>query len=66
MERINVGLIGCGTVGTGVAKVLLEKSEWLKKTTGIDFHLKKIADKDTRPRREVKIPVLYGPRMRMN
>ncbi len=56
MKKINVGLIGCGTVGTGVAKVLLEKRDWLSKTTGVDFVLTKIAEKDQKRKRPVRIP----------
>jgi homoserine dehydrogenase len=56
MQKVNIGLIGCGTVGTGVAKVLLEKKDWLTKTTGLELVLKRIADKNTRRRKEVNIP----------
>ncbi len=27
MKTINVGLLGCGTVGTGVAKLLIDSSQ---------------------------------------
>lgn len=56
MQKVHIGLIGCGTVGTGVAKVLLEKKDWLSKTTGLELVLKRIADKNTRRRKEVNIP----------
>ena len=29
MRQINIGLLGCGTVGTGVAKLLLENQKLL-------------------------------------
>ena len=29
MKKIHIGLLGCGTVGTGVAKLLLENKELL-------------------------------------
>lgn len=45
-EQVYVGILGCGTVGTGVAKVLLYQRELLKTRTGIDFILKSIADLD--------------------
>lgn len=45
MKRaIKVGLIGIGTVGTGVAKILLEKKELLELRVGIPLILKQAAD----------------------
>lgn len=53
---MKVGLIGFGTVGTGVVKLLLNRKELIYKRTGIDLELKKIADLDiTRPR-DVQVP----------
>lgn len=45
-DQIHVGIIGLGTVGTGVARVLLHQRELLKTRTGIDFNLKAIAELD--------------------
>lgn len=46
MKRtIKVGLIGIGTVGTGVAKILLEKKELLELRVGIPLILKQAADR---------------------
>ncbi len=42
MERINVGIVGYGVVGNGVAKILEEKKEILKKKSGIEINLKKV------------------------
>jgi homoserine dehydrogenase len=55
-EKINIGIIGFGTVGSGTARILLENREIIKKRTGIDFVLKRIADKDIVKDRGVKIP----------
>jgi homoserine dehydrogenase len=41
-QQINIGIIGLGTVGTGVARVLLEQQELLQTRTGILFNLKTI------------------------
>lgn len=43
-KEINVGLIGFGTVGSGTAEVLFAQSERLKKRTGVNIILKKVAD----------------------
>jgi len=55
MERINVGLIGFGTVGSGVVKVLQERNSLLREKVGIDIRLVKIYDKDVSTKRDVRI-----------
>lgn len=47
MKQISVGLLGCGTVGTGVAKILLEKQALITAKSGLTLKLKHIADIDT-------------------
>src|SRR3972149_1019287 len=54
--EIKVGLIGFGTVGTGVAKVLYENAGVIKARLGCDVILKKIADKDITSKRCVTVP----------
>ncbi|MFO7494587.1 MAG: homoserine dehydrogenase [Desulfobacterales bacterium] len=51
MKVINVGLLGCGTVGTGVAKLLIENQALLRSRVGAVLKLKSIADIDTRRER---------------
>ena len=46
MKEIQVGLIGFGTVGTGVVKILLEKEGLLQSLVGAPLKLKRIADLD--------------------
>lgn len=55
-DKVTVGIIGFGTVGTGAAKILLEKSSLIKKRIGIDFVLKRIADLDIKRDRGIKVP----------
>ncbi|HAK88326.1 MAG TPA: homoserine dehydrogenase [Nitrospiraceae bacterium] len=55
-DKIHVGIIGFGTVGTGTAKILIENRELIKKRTGIDFILKRIADLDIKRDRGIKVP----------
>jgi homoserine dehydrogenase len=45
-EQMNIGIIGLGTVGTGVARVLLQQKELLKTRSGITFNLKSISELD--------------------
>ncbi|MBT8354095.1 MAG: homoserine dehydrogenase [Desulfofustis sp.] len=44
MEKIHVGLIGFGTVGSGLAKTLLSQRERLEKKVGIPIKLSRVAD----------------------
>jgi len=37
MKEINIGLLGCGTVGTGVAKLLIENKELLTARVGAEL-----------------------------
>ena len=49
--KIGVGILGCGTVGGGVAQVILEQAEHLEKRSGVRLELKKVLVRDTsRPR----------------
>jgi len=52
---ISVGLIGFGTVGTGVVKLLLENDELIRKRLGAGLVIKKIADIDIETPRSVPV-----------
>lgn len=48
---INVGLVGWGTIGTGVSKILSNRTDLIGKKAGVQLRLCKIADLDiTTPR----------------
>ena len=55
-KKINVGIIGLGTVGTGVARVLIENAGIIKDRLGCELVLKRAADKDLKRDRDVKLP----------
>ncbi len=55
MKQVRIGIIGFGTVGTGTIKILLNQRELIKKRTGIDLILKKVADKDIEKPREITL-----------
>lgn len=55
MEKINVGLIGFGTVGVGVAKALLQKSAQIERQVGARVVLKAICDNDLRRKRNINL-----------
>ncbi len=55
MKEIKVGLIGFGTVGSGVARILHKNSRLIEKHMGARLVLKRIADVDLRTDRGVKL-----------
>jgi homoserine dehydrogenase len=55
MKEIKVGLIGFGTVGSGVAKILQKNSGLIEKHMGARLILKRIADIDVKTDRGVKL-----------
>jgi homoserine dehydrogenase len=56
VTEIKIGIIGFGTVGSGVASCLLKNGEVIAKRTGIKPVLAKIADIDIETDRGIKIP----------
>jgi homoserine dehydrogenase len=52
---INVGLIGFGTVGTGVVRILKENASAIRDKLGCEVSLKRIADLDIKTDRGVKV-----------
>ncbi len=55
-EPLGVGLVGCGTVGTGVAKLLLEQSDRLARRAGRPLDLRRVAVRDPGKSRGVVLP----------
>jgi homoserine dehydrogenase len=55
-SEIGVGLIGFGTVGTGVARVLIENAELIRRRVGVPVTLVRIADLDITRDRGIAIP----------
>ncbi|MFA4842643.1 MAG: homoserine dehydrogenase [Candidatus Omnitrophota bacterium] len=53
MQKINVGLIGFGNVGSGVVKILRERKAFLTERTGTQLNVVKICDKDIISKRNV-------------
>ncbi len=56
MEKASIALIGFGTVGTGVAKILLNKKKELARRTGFLIELRYIVDADLKRDRGIRLP----------
>lgn len=55
-KTAKVALIGLGTIGTGVARLLLEQGDRLASRAGMPVELVKIVDKDLSSNRDLDIP----------
>jgi homoserine dehydrogenase len=55
MKRINLGLIGFGTIGTGVVRLLQDSIDLIQNRLGAKLVLKKIADLDIATQRQVTV-----------
>ncbi len=54
MKQIDIGILGCGLIGTGVAKILIEKNNLLMQRLGTRLNLKYISDLDITRKRDIK------------
>jgi homoserine dehydrogenase len=55
MKTIKIGVIGFGTIGTGVVKTILQQHELLCARTGMNFEIAKIADLDITTSRGIDV-----------
>lgn len=46
MPRVQVGIIGCGTVGRGVVRLLVDRADMFSRRLGMPLRLKKVAEVD--------------------
>ena len=55
MRKISVGIIGFGTIGSGVVKILQDNGDIIKKRLGVIVEVTKIADLDITTDRGIKV-----------
>ena len=53
-DSVNIGLLGLGIVGSGVAKALMEKSHQFKNVSGKELLVKKVLIRDPEKQRMYK------------
>lgn len=54
--KVKLGLVGLGTVGTGVVKAIQRQKKFFKNSLGFEIEVKKIAVKNFNKKRDVKLP----------
>ena len=63
MPALNIALIGLGTVGTGVVKILLEHSERIARRAGRSIEIRRVVVRDLNKAREVELQTIdYRPK----
>jgi homoserine dehydrogenase len=55
-EAFKVGLIGCGTVGQGVAALIAAEADEIERKTGVRLELARVADKDPAQAQKAGVP----------
>ena len=55
MRKINVGIVGLGTIGSGVVKILQNNADIIKKRLGTSIEILKIADLDIKTDRGINL-----------
>ncbi|MBW2979790.1 homoserine dehydrogenase [Candidatus Woesearchaeota archaeon] len=53
---VNIGLIGIGTIGSGVVKILKKNSKTIEKRSGVKLNLKKVCDLNHKAAKKLGIP----------
>ena len=57
MEPVRIGMLGCGVVGTGVARLLIEHAEPIRDRAGVPVQLQRIAVRNLAKKRDPAVDV---------
>ncbi len=55
VKEINIGLVGLGTIGSGVVEILQTNSKLIEKRTGVKINLVSVCDKFTERAKQLKV-----------
>jgi len=55
-EKVKIAIVGFGTVGSGVARIILENAAEISRKTGLKLELAHVVDTDLNSPRPVKLP----------
>lgn len=56
-KEIQVGLLGFGTVGSGVAKIMIDHQQDLQHKLGVEVNIKKVLVRNLTKKRETDLPI---------
>ena len=56
MKKVNIGIIGLGTIGSGVYKILKQRRNRIRQLYKIDIQVLKCCDISDSTKRKLKIP----------
>ncbi|OMH40982.1 homoserine dehydrogenase [Desulfurobacterium indicum] len=56
MDSVKVGIVGCGTVGSGVVKILLQNRDIIEERIGKKIELSMVADRDVEKVKKLGVP----------
>ncbi len=54
-QKIRIGILGLGQVGTGLVEIIQSKRAWFMSQLGVDFEIRKIAVKNLAKKRSLKV-----------
>ena len=57
MQAVTLGILGLGTVGSGVVKILRQNRQALERRVGVPLHIKRIAVRDLKAKRATEVEV---------
>ena len=57
MQGVTLGILGLGTVGSGVVKILRQNRQVLERRVGLPLHIKRIAVRDLKAKRATEVEV---------
>src|SRR5918992_5329694 len=55
MQAVTLGILGLGTVGSGVVKILRQNHQILEQRVGIPLHIRRIAVRDLKAKRATEV-----------
>src|SRR3989338_2140977 len=55
-KKVQIGILGCGTVGSGVLRALLNRRKLFLVRSGVELVLKKVVTRDPGAKKGLKIP----------
>ncbi len=59
MSTVNIGIVGLGTVGAGVARIIKRRHEDFLRHEGVDLHISRVASRNDKAARELGLASVF-------